>query len=331
MGNLVPPLIWAIDDGRIGIANQAIGLAEAVGPEVVVKRCRLRLPWSHLPPRLWPAPLAKAFTPDSDELAPPWPDLVVSAGRQGALTAIAIKAASGGRSFLAQIQDPRLGRRYFDLLVVPEHDPARGENVVLTKGAVHRVTPAKLAEAARIWGPRFAHLPRPLVAVLIGGRNRVFRFDLADLEALARDLASLARREGAGLLVTPSRRTGPEGEAALRRALADVPAFLWDGTGDNPYFAFLACADAIVATADSVSMVSEAASTGKPVYVAGLAGGSRKFAAFHEAMREAGITRPFAGRLEAWRYPPLDDTARAAAEIRRRLAAASPGGARRIA
>src|SRR6202008_277745 len=119
-----------------------------------------------------------------------------------------------------------------------------------------------------------------------------------------------ARREGAGLLVTPSRRTGAEGERILRERLAGVPATIGDGSGENPYFAFLALADAIVVTEDSVSMVTEAASTGKPVHVARLEGGSRNFRRFHEAMAAAGVTRPFTGALEEWSYQPPDDTAR---------------------
>src|SRR5262249_51919797 len=146
-----------------------------------------------------------------------------------------------------------------------------------------------------------------------------YRLGLDRLAALADQLASLARRHGAGLLVTPSRRTGAAGERILRERLAEVPAYIWDGSGENPYFAMLALADAVIVTEDSVSMVTEAASTGKPVHVVPLEGGSRKFLQFHRLMREAGVTRPFAGTLESWRYEPPNDTARAAAEIHRRL------------
>ena len=107
--------------------------------------------------------------------------------------------------------------------------------------------------------------------------------------------------------------------AELRARLAGTAANIWDGTGANPYFGYLALADAIVVTGDSVSMVSEAASTGKPVYVFDLPGGSAKFRAFHDGLRSDGITRPFAGKLERWTYRSLDDTAVVAAEVRRRL------------
>src|SRR5207245_4006518 len=118
---------------------------------------------------------------------------------------------------------------------------------------------------------------------------------------------------GGSAVVTPSRRTGAAGVALLRQRLAGLSAEIWDGTGDNPYYAYLAIADALLVTADSVSMVSEAAATGKPVHILELAGGDAKFARFHETMRKAGITRPFTGQLECWRYAPPDDTARAGA------------------
>ena len=138
-------------------------------------------------------------------------------------------------------------------------------------------------------------------------------------------LVRLAKTSGAGLAVTPSRRTGAANEAVLREGLAAVPSVIWDGEGENPYFGYLALADAIVVTADSVSMVSEACATGKPVYVFDLEGGSRKFKRFHDNLREAGITRAFEGTLAEWRYRPPDDTERVAREVRRRMRRAAAG------
>jgi uncharacterized protein len=318
-----PPLVWALHDGRIGIANQVIGLTEAVGLPFTEKRCLVRLPWTYLPPALWRDP-AQGLASGSDPLTPPWPDLLITCGRVCAVAGIAVKRASGGRTFLVQIQDPRRNRGEFDLMVVPAHDPARGDKVLVTDGAVHRVTPARLAEAERRFAASFAHLPHPRIAVLIGGQNRVYRFGLEKLAAIADQIAALAKRHGASLLVTPSRRTGKAGETLLRERLAGLPAAIWDGSGENPYFAYLALADAILVTEDSVSMVSEATATGKPVHVIALAGGSRRFRAFHRHMQEAGITRPFAGALAEWRYRPPNDTARAAAEIRRRIGLDAP-------
>lgn len=316
---MTDPIVWVVHDGKIGMANQVIGLAEAVGFPFVEKRLAPRFPWRHLAPQLWAAPLA-ALGGEGDRLAPPWPDLLIACGRLVIAPARAAKRASGGRLFWVQVQDPRFARSEVDLMVVPQHDPARGDNVCVTLGAVHRVSPAKLAEGAERFAPVLAPLPRPLVAVLLGGDNRVYRATAARFAAFADELAQLAR-QGFGIAVTPSRRTGAEARLVLRGRLQGLPAFVWDGEGDNPYFGLLGLADVVLVTADSVSMTSEAAATGKPVYVVDLDGGSAKFDRFHVAMRAAGVTRPFRGTIETWRYAPPDDTARAAAEIRRRLAA----------
>ena len=119
------------------------------------------------------------------------------------------------------------------------------------------------------------------------------------------------------MVLTPSRRTGEAGIALLRERLGGLPAAIWDMTGDNPYYAYLAVADAFLVTANSVSMISEAAATGKPVHILELAGGDGKFARFHAAM-QASRHHPAVSpaHIESWRYAPLDDTARAGAALR---------------
>lgn len=120
-------------------------------------------------------------------------------------------------------------------------------------------------------------------------------------------------------MVTPSRRTPGNALTAFSRAVTDVPCNIWDGTGDNPYFAFLALADVIVVTEDSVNMVTEAAGTGEPVFVQSLKGYSTRLARFHHLMQKRGATRPFAGRMETWTYQPINDAERVASAVRRSL------------
>jgi mitochondrial fission protein ELM1 len=308
------PLVWVLHDGKAGMASQSLGLAEATGFPFVEKPLAVRAPWAYLPPQLWLTPLA-AVSSDGLPLRPPWPDLVIGCGRNTAAPALAIQKASDGRTVAAQIQDPGVGRDRFDLMVVPEHDRLRGARVITTTGALHRVTAEKLAAARQLF-PALQRLPRPILGVLIGGANRAYRLPLDRLAAIADAIAANLRESGGSAVVTPSRRTGEAGIALLRERLGGLPAEIWDMTGDNPYDAYLAVADAFLVTADSVSMISEAAATGRPVHILGLDGGDAKFARFHAAMREAGITRPFAGRVERWRYTPLDDTARAGAALR---------------
>ena len=234
---------------------------------------------------------------------------------------IAIKRASKGHTFNIRIQHPRVALRHFDLVVAPKHDACRGANVIETMGAIHGVTAEGMRLAGEKFASQFSALPRPLVAVMVGGTNKCYQMTPEIGRILGERLAAMSASTGAGILLTTSRRTGPEVEAALRQALQGTPAYIWDGAGDNPYLAFLALADYLVVTADSVNMVSEACSTGKPVFVVDLDGGSKKFRRFHEAMRSAGYTRSFTGALDRWSYTPLYDVGRVVREVKMRMAA----------
>lgn len=310
---------WVVTDGKVGMVAQAMGLAEAVGFEIAAKTIRPAFPWRWLPAGLWPAG-ASGIGRGSDPMDGPPPDLLISCGRHAVGPALWMKRRHRGRPFLVHIQHPRVRPSRFDLVVAPAHDGLGGPNVLQVTGSLHGVTKAKLAAAASRFAPAYRHLRRPLVAVLVGGNNSVYSMTEAAVEGLIDGLRTLAEAHGAGLLVTLSRRTGPAAETRLREALAGVAAEIWNGEGENPYLGYLALADAVVVTCDSVNMISEACATGKPVYVAALPGrGDSKFAAFHAALMKAGIARPFAGRLESWSYDPLDETARVAVEVRRRM------------
>ncbi len=289
--------------------NQCLGLAEALGASCEVKRIKLRSPWKQLSPFLRHG-LAYAFSDQGDPVVPPWPDLLIASGRASVPASLYARRASrknGGRGTLTvQIQNPVIDPSRFDLVVVPRHDRLSGLNVMTTRGSMHRVTPDMLAREAVRFLPQVAHLPSPRIAVLIGGSNAVYSLTPREMKVIAAQLAAIAGREGS-LMITPSRRTGAENLTILQDALRDTPSYIWDGQGDNPYYGMLGLADAIVVTCDSVNMVSEACSTGKPVMVIELPGGSDKFRRFHQAMRDDGMTRPFTGKIETWSYAPLDD------------------------
>jgi mitochondrial fission protein ELM1 len=313
------PTTWVVTDGKAGMVSQAMGLAEAVGFGIVAKTVVPAAPWRWLPAALWP-PGASGVGRGSDPMQGDPPDLLISCGRHAVGPALWLKRRHGSRPFLVHIQNPRVPSSRFDLIVAPLHDSLAGANVLQVVGSPHGVTAAKLDAAARRFGPVFQHLRRPLVAVLVGGSNSVYRMTEAAIGQLADGLSKLAAEHGACLLVTLSRRTGADAEKRLRETLAGTAVEIWSGQGENPYLGYLALADAIVVTCDSVNMISEACATGKPVYIAELAGGAgSKFADFHASLIAGGIARRFEGRLENWSYRPLDDTARAAREVRRRM------------
>jgi uncharacterized protein len=303
-----------VTDGKAGMESQCVGLAEALGLTPIVKRVRLRVPWRQLTPYFRLGGRAQ-FTAGSDSLIGPWPDLLIATGRHSVAASILVKKLSGGKTRTVQLQNPVIGSNHFDLVVVPRHDELHGNNIISTRGALHRITPELLRKGAERLEAEIAHLARPYVGVLIGGSNAAYRLGPTEMTHLARQLVSVARDLNASLLVTPSRRTNEECLTILKAELAPVPHYLWDMRGENPYFGLLGLADFIVVTADSVNMVSESASTGKPVYVADLPGTSAKFERFHRALRDDGVTRSFAGKLEPYSYTPLDDVGAVAARV----------------
>jgi mitochondrial fission protein ELM1 len=303
---------WILSEGFAGLQAQALGLAEAAGLEPEVRVLAPRRPWKWLAASLWPAPLA--VVPDA--VRAPLPELVIGCGGMAAAVGAALRRSGAP---VVQVQHPRMSPQRFDVVVVNRHDELTGPNVVVTRTALHRATPARLAAAAEEWRPRFAHLSRPLVAVLVGGSNGRFRLDAAVAAELSGQLAAMMHADGVGVAVTPSRRTDPAAKRVLAETLMPLGAYVWDGSGANPYFGMLGLADAIVVTVDSVSMVSEAVASTAPVMLATLPGRSRRNSLFMEGLLREDRVRPFAGRLEMWPVRPLDDTPQAAAEMCRRL------------
>jgi mitochondrial fission protein ELM1 len=319
--------IWSVTDGSAGFEAQAIAVADAIGLPDVLKRVRIKGPLRLLPTRLQvylsPRFLLR-FVGSNEPLHQPWPRVIISVGRRSVPIALALKQLSG--AFAVHIQDPKVPAHWFDLIAAPAHDDFRAPNVITTFGAVHRVTPERLAEAAKKFATRFAHLPHPRFAVLLGGDSKGFRFSPTDGTKFGASVAGLVREQHGSLLITPSRRTRPKSLSAFANAIGGVPHILWSGTGENPYMGMLASADIIIVTNDSVNMVTEAAGTGKPIYVQFLPGQSKRNARFHEQMRAAGATRRFDGRSsKAWSYQPINDTEIVARAIRCTLGLEAPG------
>lgn len=312
---------WVLTDGKAGDEQQCLGVAEALGVAPQVRRVVPRPPWAWLMP--W-GPIDPHEAPErpASPIRPPFPDLLIASGRRAVAYVRAVRAASKGATFTVILKDPRTGAGAADFIWVPEHDRLRGANVLATPTSPHRVSAERLAAARAAPPAAAAALPPPRIAVLLGGDSRAFRFTDAANRRLADALRASARAmPGAAFMVTPSRRTPAATLDAVRAALTDTAALIWDGAGDNPYLAFLALADAIIVTADSVNMVGEAAATGAPVHVFRPDGGNAKTSRFLAALCSAGAIRMLDGAPADYVPVALDATPRIAAEIMRRMAA----------
>ncbi len=309
--------LWTLTDGHAGNQRQATALATAlaIGPaqDWVLQT---RAPWRWSAPRklvgaerAFGAAFAAALTLP--------PALAVGCGRQAAL-ATRLLRERGGK--VIQILDPRLDPRHWDLLIAPEHDGLRGDNVITLTGSLHPVDDPWLA-LARAAFAAFADLPQPRTAVLLGGSSAHARFDRNAFEVLASKLEVAFAREGGSVLITVSRRTPPEIVDALRHRYVETPGVVWCGAqdGPNPYPGLLAWADRIVCSPDSVNMMSEACATRAPVFVfdpARVKGRPRRFL---EALLGSGRARAMDTALASFPVEPLRETARVAELVRERI------------
>ena len=310
---------WVITDGSAGNQRQALALALALGLRSRSLTLGARAPWSWLAPRLtlggrlaWPAVQRAALTP-------PWPALAIGCGRDAALATRLLRGLSQGTCRSVQILDPRAPSRHWDLLITPRHDGRVGATVLNPLGSLHPVDAAWLADA-RAAHAGFAVLPRPRLALLLGGPRRGVDLDAAWTGALIAGLRERLARHGGSVLLCASRRTPPVLVVAVSDALADIPGMRWRGAADgrNPYPGLLAWADRVIVSPDSVNMLSEAAATGVPVHTLIRAPLPRRLASFHAALRAGG----WLADLDADSAPPaapLRETAAIAAEVARRL------------
>jgi hypothetical protein len=200
-----------------------------------------------------------------------------------------------------------------DLMVIGRHDdPLVGPNILPILGATHRVSPARLAEARAAWAALGA-MPQPRVALLVGGPVRAEGMPPASAAEIGARVAGFA----GSVLATTSRRTGAAATGSLAATLAGVPhrLYRWGDDDPNPLLGFMAWADAIVVTGDSVSMIAESLMTAAPILIAAMGDEGRRHRALHESLYAARQARPLDDALVPFERAPLDETGRVAAEI----------------
>ena len=266
-----PPRVWLMMGHKAGDNSQVMALAEALGWPFDIKHFTYKR--TELLTNLVCGPtLAGVVQSQSSDLGPPWPDLIITAGRRNEPAARWIQKQAAPEKHVRIVHCGRSWAKIeqFDLIVTtPQYRLPKRPNVLHNLTPLHRVTDEHLRAAAADWGPRLSRLPGPYLAVVIGGNSGPFTFDHAAAKRLARQACARAKKVGASLLVTTSARTPRDKINSFERAL-DVPAeiFRWSKDApENPYFGFLALADEIIVTGDSMSMLTEACATRKPVHI----------------------------------------------------------------
>ncbi|MFD0740049.1 mitochondrial fission ELM1 family protein [Lysobacter koreensis] len=314
-----PDATWTLTDGHAGNVRQARALAAALGRNAWEWTLEARAPWRWLAPRRWPD-AGRAFGDGFANALEKPPRLAIGCGRQAALATRLLRSRG---AHAVQILDPRIDPSHWDVVIAPEHDRVRGDNVITLLGSLNPVDDLWLA-AARSEFAAIGQLPGPRTALLVGGASAHVAFDDAAIEAMALRVEAIARREGGSVLATASRRTPATARARLRARFAAAPHLVWSGDDDgaNPYPGLLGWADRIVCTADSVNMLSEAAATNAPVFVAGLDAVSGRPRRFLDSLLARGRIRRFGdddGDLARFEVTALRETSRVAAQVRVRI------------
>ena len=321
--------IWVLADDRAGNRSQCIGIADKLKLDYTVKEIRYNA-LVKLPNLLRGATLIGLDAKSKKKLKKGgWPDVVIAAGRRSAPVARFLKKKNPACK-LVHLMWPDISPSEFDAIVLPTHDKAHGRigegkkakdlpNILRILSAPHSITIPDLVNLAAEWEPKFALQPAPRIAVLVGGSTKHGEFTKGDFSKLGELAHKAAESFSGSLLITTSRRTGEEGEEALMAPLADTlhTLYSWRDVAEgkeNPYMGYLAVADAIIVTADSISMCSEACSTGKAVYIFEPANLSAKHKRFVNTLIATGYAFPLtAEQVSQPRAPmkkePLDSAA----------------------
>lgn len=266
-------VLWILIDNRMGSVGQARGIADQLNAEhfEIIEKKLDYTKFSGLPNFIRSRTLIGLTSETKKLLTPPWPDMVLSISRRTVPVARYIKKKNPQTKLIQLMHPGETGLDEFSLVLLPEHDkdkPYRKTFRYLI-GAPHRVTAPVLKHAEEKWHETFKHLPRPLTAVIIGGAIKDRPFTLENAKNLVQKVIEFKKKIGGSILVTTSRRTGEAAQKLIMDALKGLPShtYLWGDKSESPYLGYLACADNIIVTGDSVSMTSEACGTNKPVFV----------------------------------------------------------------
>lgn len=310
---------WIVTDGSAGAVVQARGIADALELNYVLKTVtpkglhRFFSPWASVSYK-------ERFGQHGSNFSAPWPSVAIASGRLSIPYIRAIKRSAGSDCYTIILQDPKTRADIADLIWVPEHDRRRGKNIITTLTSPHSFSPQRISDLRENMTADISALPSPRVAIMLGGKNSAYKFLEKDYARLELSLTSMGRL-GASFMITSSRRTHRELLHVVERATSNTPRILWTGVGYNPYANFLAHAEWLVVTSDSVNMTGEACATGRPVYVFTPSGGTAKFSRFHNALKAYGSTRDLPERfdtLDDWSYHPLSASKEIAIEIEKR-------------
>ena len=305
-----------LTQGMHGMISQVEGMAKALNTEYSHKIVRLSFPWNLVPPKF--TPISEIILRDKTYLnESEMPDLIISCGRKSVIPSILLKKKNP-KIFTIHIQDPKVSFKNFDAVIAPEHDNLSGDNVYSSKGAIHYITESEIKKAEPYLTNKIKS--KKLVSLILGGPNKYYSFNKDQLIEIFDEIKSKFISKGYKVIVIPSMRT-PKISIELATKELGASGYVVNSVDKQAYLSALALADNVIVTCDSTSMISEAATSGKPIFVAYMKPkkNNYRFKKFYRLFNEIGITRDLGDQIESWTYNKLNEAERIAAIINRKL------------
>ena len=305
-----------LTEGMHGMISQVEGMAKALDTEYSHKIVRLNFPWNLIPPKF--TPISQIILKDkiyitNNEI----PDLIISCGRKSVIPSIVLKRKNP-KIFTIHIQDPKVNFRNFDAIVAPEHDDLKGENIYNSKGAIHYITELEISKANQYLADKIKS--EKIVSLILGGPNKYYSFNSDQIINIFNQIKSIFVSDGYKVIIIPSMRTPKEIIDLAIREMGSC-GHVVNKVDKQAYLSAYALANHVIVTCDSTSMISEAATSGKPIFVAHMKSkkNNYRFKRFFELFKQMGITRDLGEKVEAWTYNKHNEAQRIALEIKNKI------------
>jgi len=304
-----------LTEGMHGMISQVEGLAKALDIDFTHHKVELKYFWKLIPPRLTPI-----SNISFNELRTSDFDIIISCGRKSVIPSIYLKKISKKKIYNIHIQDPKVNYNFFDLIVAPEHDGISSSNIINTKGAIHYLTDNEIKDNSNYLKSFIKNDERKIFAFIMGGPNKYYEYSTKNMKRIFSTLYNLNKKQNFQLVIIPSMRT-PKNTIQYAKEFFGETHTVIENIDKKAYLSALALAEYIIVTCDSSSMISEAALTGKPIYIANILPkkNDRRFQKFRNLFRELNITRNLGEPFESWSYEKLDETNRVAKIIKERI------------
>ena len=305
-----------LTEGMHGMISQVEGMAKALNTEYSHKIVRLSFPWNLIPPKF--TPISQIVLKDKIYITEnETPDLIISCGRKSVVPSIFLKRKNS-KIFTIHIQDPKVSFKNFDAIVAPEHDNLSGNNIYSSKGAIHYITQSEIDNAKTYLKENINS--EKVVSLILGGPNKYYNFDKDQLVNIFNQIKSDFVSRGYKVIVIPSMRT-PKSSIELAIKEMSSCGHVVDKVDKKAYLSAYALANYVIVTCDSTSMISEAATSGKPIFVAHMKAkkNNYRFKRFFELFKQMGITRDLGEKVEPWTYNKHNEAQRIAAEIKNKI------------